>query len=261
MVQFVTQNLEQLPEAIHNSLIQTIATISSFAVDEATKNNYFGLMFKMIEDRLGSLLHRPDFQQVYQRGEIINNVISALEMFDGLALACQYSNTQTIFQFCARFFESFIQLMTLYKNIPEVQLAILQLFADLCNRLDFGLLSNNDKQMLFHTISEIMKVYGLANQNKKRMHSQEEEEDRPYADISTVLIMLSNIMSSGIEDFSRKDVADKSDIANVVLFGINIVIPMIDMEMLKVNTEKIQNHMIEFFFFFSNHLLHVCIDP
>lgn len=49
LVQFVTQNLEQLPEVVHNSLIQTIATISSFAVDEVTRNNYFGLMFKMIE--------------------------------------------------------------------------------------------------------------------------------------------------------------------------------------------------------------------
>jgi hypothetical protein len=49
LVQFVTQNLEQLPEVVHNSLIQTIATISSSAADENTKNNYFGLMFKMIE--------------------------------------------------------------------------------------------------------------------------------------------------------------------------------------------------------------------
>lgn len=246
LVQFVTQNLEQLPEVIHNSLIQTIATISSFAIDETTRSNYFGLMFKMIEERLGSLLHRPDFQQVYQRGELIGNVIGALEMFDGLALACQYSNTQTIFQFCARFFESFIQLMTLYKTVPEVQLAILQLFADLCNRLDFGVLSNNDRHLLFHTIIEIVKVYGLCNQNKKRVHTQEEEEDKPYADISIVLVMLSNIMSSGIEDFSRKDGGDKSDIANVVLFGINVVIPMIDMEMLKVRCAPY--HMILFAF-------------
>jgi hypothetical protein len=185
----------------------------------------------MIEDRLGSLLHRPDFQQIYQRGEIINSVINALEMFDGLALACQYSNTQTIFGFCSRFFSSFVQLMTLYKPVPQVQLSILQLFSDLCNRLDFSLLSNEEKQLLFHTIIEIIKVFGISNQGKKRMHSQEEEEDKPYADISTVLVTLSNIMSSGIEDQSRKD---HSDVADVVLYGINVVIPMIDMEMLKV---------------------------
>jgi hypothetical protein len=187
----------------------------------------------MIEGRLGSLLHRPDFQQVYQRGEVINSVINALEMFDGLALACQYNNTQTIFSFCSRFFESFVQLMTLYKPVPEVQLSILQLFSDLCNRLDFGLLSNQEKQLLFHTIIEVIKMFGISNQGKKRMHSQEEEEDKPYADISTVLVTLSNIMCSGTEDQSTKD---HSGVADVVLYGVNVVIPMIDLEMLKVKT-------------------------
>ncbi|KAI8646967.1 armadillo-type protein [Parasitella parasitica] len=252
LVQFVTQNLEQLPEAIHNSLIQTITSISSFAPDEATRNNYFALLFGMIEDKFGSVLQRPDFQQLHQHIEIMNNVIGALEMFDGLALACQYSNTQTIFQFCARFFESIIQLMTLYKTVPEVQLAILQLFADLCKRIDFGLLSDGDRQILFHTIIQVVKAFGVSNQNRKRMHSQEEEQDKPYADISTVLVMLSNIMSSGIEDFSRKDAADNSEVANVVLFGANIVIPMIDMEMLKIPSLcqqyiRLISHLIEVF--------------
>ncbi|KAI9483543.1 MAG: armadillo-type protein [Benjaminiella poitrasii] len=251
LVQFITQNLGQLPEVVHNSLVQTIATICSSAVDEETKSNYFGLMFKMIEDRLGSILHRPDFQQCYQQGEVVNNVINALEMFDGLALACQYNNTNIIVSFSSRFFESFVQLMNVYKTVPEVQLSILLLFSDLCNRLDFGLLSNEEKQMLYHTIIEIIKVYGATNQGKKRLHSQEEEEDKPYADISTILVMLSNIMSSGTEDFSRKG-QGHSDVADVVLFGINIIIPMIDLEMLKIPSlcqQYIQliSHLIELF--------------
>ncbi|CEP06933.1 hypothetical protein [Parasitella parasitica] len=188
----------------------------------------------MIEDKLGSVLQRPDFQQVYQRGDITSSVIGALEMFDGLALACQYSNTRTIFQFCARFFESFVQLMTVYKSVPEVQLAILLLFADLCKRIDLGLLSDRDRQMLFHTIVEVVKAFGVSNQHTKRMHSQEVEQDKPYADISTVLVMLSNIVSLSVEDFSRKTTDDNADVAHVVLVGTNIVIPMIDMEMLKI---------------------------
>ncbi|KAI8973333.1 armadillo-type protein [Mycotypha africana] len=237
LVQFVTHNLEQLPEAVHSSLVQTIATISSYAVDETTRTNYFGLMFKMIEDRISSVLHRPDFQQVYQRGEIINNVINALEMFDGLALACQYSNTQTIFGFSARFFDSFIQLMSLYKSVPEVQIVILQLFADLSSRLDLGVLNEGgQKQVLFRTIMELLKIFGECNQGKKRLHSQEEEEDRPYADIFTVLVMLSNLLASGHEDLSKSNssVVIDDGVAEVVLYGINIVIPMINMEMLKL---------------------------
>lgn len=62
-------------------------------------------------------------------------MIMTLKMFDGLALASQYNNTQDIFIFCSRFFESFVQLMNMYKDVPEVQVLILQLFADLAGRL------------------------------------------------------------------------------------------------------------------------------
>lgn len=69
------------------------------------------------------------------------------------------------------------------------------------------------------------------------MHSQEEEEDKPYAEITTVLTMLTNIIASGLEDVSRKETSsDNTDIAEVVLFGINIVIPMVDLQMLKIPT-------------------------
>jgi hypothetical protein len=52
-------------------------------------------------------------------------------MFDGLAQACDIFNTAIIFEFCNRFFNSFLQLMNLYKNVPEVQLLILEFFADI----------------------------------------------------------------------------------------------------------------------------------
>jgi ATP adenylyltransferase/5',5'''-P-1,P-4-tetraphosphate phosphorylase II len=52
-------------------------------------------------------------------------------MFDGLALGCDIFNTNIIFDFCSRYFDSFMQLMNLYKVVPEVQLLILQYFADI----------------------------------------------------------------------------------------------------------------------------------
>ncbi|CAO3659151.1 unnamed protein product [Rhizopus microsporus] len=254
LVEFLAKNLQKLPEVIHSSLIQTLATISSGATDETMKSNYFGMMFSMIEERLSAVLHDPRFHSNYQNGEVINNVINALEMFDGLALACQYNNTEIIFNFCARFFDSFIQLMNIYKSVPEVQLVILHLFSHLAGRLDFGYLTPENKQTLFAAINQIIQSFGAANQGKKRMHTQEEEEDQPYEDISTALAMLSNVMASGIEDFSRKEQGLDNDrgVADVVLFGINIVIPMIDLEMLKIPSlcrqyVQLISHLIEIF--------------
>ena len=88
-------------------------------------------------------------------------------MFDGLALASQFTNTPTIFNFCSRFFESMLQLMNMYKDVPEVQLLLLQFFADLAGRLDFGLLESNQKQLLFQINVEIFKSYGASNAGKK----------------------------------------------------------------------------------------------
>ncbi|KAG0179452.1 Exportin-4 [Apophysomyces sp. BC1034] len=257
LVQFVTNNMQQLPEAVHNSLIQTVVTISSGASDMTVRESYFDLIFTMVENCLTYVLQSPNFTQEFQQVNVMNQVLNALEMFDGLALASQFNNTQSIFGFCSRFFESFLQLMSIYKNVAEVQLQILQLFEDLAGRLDFSTLHAEQKQLLFHIVAEILGSFGAANQGKKRLHTQEEENDRPYADISTVLVLLFNIMASEFEDFNKQSIgtsstAGSSDVADVVLYGVNIVIPMIDMEMLKIPSLcqqyiRLIAHLIEFF--------------
>ncbi|KAI9318087.1 armadillo-type protein [Dichotomocladium elegans] len=253
LVQFITENVQQLPEVVHNSLIQTITTMSSGANDPGVRERYLGMIFGMIEKRLGSVLHRPDFMQNYQRADVMNDVMNALEMLDGLALASEYSNTQIIFNFGSRFFESILQLMDMYKTVNEMQVLILQFLSDLAGRLDFGLLEMTQKQMLFRIIVEVLKSYGASNRGKKRMHSQEEEADRPYPDIAVSLSLLTNIMASEFEDFSKSPVPPgNADVADVVLFGVNVIIPMIDLEMLKIPSLcqqyiKLISNLIEFF--------------
>jgi hypothetical protein len=53
-------------------------------------------------------------------------------------------------------------------------------------------------------IVEIFKVYGTSISGQKRVFTQEEEADRPYADIVTALTILSNIMTSEFESFSKQ---------------------------------------------------------
>ncbi|KAI8377732.1 armadillo-type protein [Radiomyces spectabilis] len=239
LVRFVTENLDHLPVVIHNSLVQTITTISSGASDPNIRDTHLALIFGMIEERLGSVLHDPNFSQKFQQADVTNNLLNVLEMFDGLALASQFSNTAIIFTFCSKFFASFLQLMNIYRTVLEVQLALLQFFADLASRMDSGQLETGQKQTFYHIIIEMLRSFGAANQGKKRLHSQEEEADKPYADISVVLALLSNLMAFELEDFNhstdnRAGSASHSDVADVILFGVNTVIPMIDLEILKI---------------------------
>ncbi|KAG2175589.1 hypothetical protein INT43_001236, partial [Umbelopsis isabellina] len=48
-IEFITQILEHLPEIVHNSLVQTIVSISSAASDGSVRDKYLGLIFGMVE--------------------------------------------------------------------------------------------------------------------------------------------------------------------------------------------------------------------
>ncbi|KAI8090033.1 armadillo-type protein [Halteromyces radiatus] len=257
LIKFITSNLEQLPEAIHNYLIQTVGTIASGVQDSTMRHNYLDLIFVMLEERLGAILHKPDFTQQCQQANVMNQVLNALDMFDGLALSCQFNNTVSIFGFTCRFFQSFHQLMEIYKNVPEVQLSILQILADLTERLDMSVLEKEQKQGLYQFIMEIIRLYGTFNHGKKRVHTQEEEADRPYEDICTILVLLINVMASEFEAKHDGNTTSNGDgltpgVADVVLFGVNTIIPMIDMNMLQIPNLcqyyiKLVSHLIEQF--------------
>ncbi|KAI8581091.1 hypothetical protein K450DRAFT_234586 [Umbelopsis ramanniana AG] len=93
-------------------------------------------------------------------------------------------------------------LMNLYKNVPEVQLLILEFFADISRYADFESLGDKRKESLYNVIIEIFKVYGLSSSGNTRILTQEEEADQPYADIVAALNIMSNIMTSEFESFS-----------------------------------------------------------
>ncbi|CAO3661292.1 unnamed protein product [Umbelopsis ramanniana] len=255
-IEFIAQNLEHLPEVVHSPLIKTVVGIASGSQDVPLRDKYLSLIFGMIEKRITAILHAPTFTQAYQNGVVIDSVQNVLEMFDGLAQACDIFNTTIIFEFCSRFFNSFLQLMNLYKNVPEVQLLILEFFADISRYADFESLGDKRKGSLYNVIIEIFKVYGLSSSGNKRIMTQEEEADQPYADIVTALNILSNIMTSEFESFNRANgataVQGSPDVADVVFFGINLLIPNINMEMLKIPSLcqqyiKLISNLIEFF--------------
>ncbi|KAI9307138.1 armadillo-type protein [Cunninghamella echinulata] len=252
LVKFITSNLEHLPEVVHNYLVQTIAIISSTVNDEAARNNYLNLIFLMIEERLGAILHQQDFSRNYQLASVMNNVLNGLDMFDGLALSCQFNNTAIIYSFISRFFQSFIQLMEIYKNVPEVQLSILQIVSDMMGSLDLNNLENTQKQVLYQFIIEIIRLYGTFNQGKTRVHTQEEEADKPYEDICTTLSLLNNVIATHFEGQQQLDGLIKPDAADVVIFGVNTIIPMINFQMLQIpnlcqSYIKLVSHLIEQF--------------
>ncbi|KAG0369922.1 armadillo-type protein [Gamsiella multidivaricata] len=234
LVSFFIDHLSVLPEVIHNSLIQSITNIISYAPTEQLNGHYFNLISTAIETRFAAVLHDKSFQSRYQTPEVMSQIMNGLEMFNGLALALTDVNTPMIYNFCSRFFESFVDLVRVYNNFPEVQILVLRLYTDLIRNLDFMVLSA-DQVSYFHTcLLKLLQTFSAANLGNKRAIAWEEAEDEPYSDVSVVLEMLLSLLEVRGVDQMLAHAPNAVAPSTVVFSGINILIPMIKENMLKI---------------------------
>ncbi|KAF9349546.1 Exportin-4, partial [Mortierella sp. NVP85] len=234
LVSFFIDHLSVLPEVIHNPLIQSVTTIISYAPSEQLNGHYFGLIGGAIESRFVAVLHDKSFQERYQAQEVMTQIMNGLEMFNGLALALTDINTPAIFNFISRFLESFVDLVRVYRNFPEVQILVLNLFTDLTKNLEFATLSPDQVSYFHASVLKLLQTFSAANLGNKRASAWEEAEDEPYNDVSVVLDLLLHLLEVRGVDSMLAQTPNAVLPSTVVFSGINILIPMIKDNMLKI---------------------------
>ena len=67
----------------------------------------------------------------------------------------------------------------------------------------------------------------------RKLTRRDEEEDQ-YTDICMLTEILTNLLSKDFLDFHEQSVGDTVDVVDVVLHGLNVVVPLMNAELLKV---------------------------
>jgi len=263
LMQNVVNNLHILPSEVQSSLIEHLCRMASGAEQTSVQTHFITLLTNVAETRLRSLLG-PDFTKMAQRGESIAQLIVCFEMFRGVAMASDGSNFEIIFSFSASYFDSFVKLMDYYHNFPEVVLVIFKFYNSF---IECQLPYLNTKQMdvVFRSILSLFQVYASKNAGKKRAGRHGEEDDL-QEDIVFMLKIMTNLISKDFLDFSddagwyslasfteEKQNKTKSSffvsgysaevfirpepgftqVSDVVFYGLNIVIPLINAGLLQ----------------------------
>lgn len=175
-------------------------------------------------------------------------------MFNGLALALTDINTPMIFNFISRFLESFVDLVRIYRNLPEVQILVLNLFTDLTKNLEFTTLSPDQVSYFHASVMKLLQTFSAANLGSKRASAWEEAEDEPYNDVSVVLDLLLHLLEVRGVDSMLAQTPNAVLPSTVVFSGINILIPMIKDNMLKVKRRCHPSPSSDFFLHLTSHL-------
>uniref|UniRef100_A0A8C2ZT24 Exportin-4 n=1 Tax=Cyclopterus lumpus TaxID=8103 RepID=A0A8C2ZT24_CYCLU len=234
--------LHLLSSSVQRSLMKALVLGGFAHMDSDAKQQYWAEVLHPLQQRFLNLINQDNFAQISQQEPVKREIVATLEALCGIAEATQIDNVATLFSFLMDFLSSCIGLMEVYSNTPETINLIIEVFVEVAHK-QICYLGETKSMKLYEACLTLLQVYSKNNQSRKR-HDATAEEDQ-YQDLLLIMELLTNLLSKEFIDFSDTDEVFRNQdqgtpasgrtvsAADVVLYGINIVLPLMSQDLLK----------------------------
>ncbi|RXM29621.1 Exportin-4 [Acipenser ruthenus] len=237
-----TPPLHSLSSSVQRTLMKALVLGGFAHMDSETKQQYWTEVLQPLQQRFMNVINQENFQQICQEEEVKQEIIATLEALCGIAEATQIDNVVILFNFLMDFLNNCIGLMEIYKNTPETVNLIIEVFVEVAHK-QICYLGESKSMKLYEACLTLLQVYSKNNLGRKRVDVSAEEDQ--YQDLLLIMELLTNLLSKEFIDFSDTDevfrgqepvqAADRSvSAADVVLYGVNIVLPLMSQDLLKL---------------------------
>ncbi|KAK1169631.1 exportin-4 [Acipenser oxyrinchus oxyrinchus] len=236
-----TPPLHSLSGSVQRTLMKALVLGGFAHMDSEAKQQYWTEVLQPLQQRFMNVINQENFQQICQEEEVKQEIIATLEALCGIAEATQIDNVVILFNFLMDFLNNCIGLMEIYKNTPETVNLIIEVFVEVAHK-QICYLGESKSMKLYEACLTLLQVYSKNNLGRKRVDMSAEEDQ--YQDLLLIMELLTNLLSKEFIDFSDTDevfrgqepgqAADRSvSAADVVLYGVNIVLPLMSQDLLK----------------------------
>ncbi|XP_014029519.1 exportin-4 isoform X1 [Salmo salar] len=236
--------LDLLSSSVQRSLMKALVLGGFAHMDSDTKQQYWTEVLHPLQQRFLNLINQENFPQICQEESVKREIVATLEALCGIAEATQIDNVASLFSFLMDFLSSCIGLMEVYRNTPETINLIIEVFVEVAHK-QICYLGESKSMKLYEACLTLLQVYSKNNLGRKRADVAAEEDQ--YQDLLLIMELLTNLLSKEFIDFSDTDVgidevfreqgsgaAGRSvSAADVVLFGVNIILPLMSQDLLK----------------------------
>ncbi|XP_012863228.2 exportin-4, partial [Echinops telfairi] len=197
-----------------------------------------------LQQRFLRVINQENFQQMCQQEEVKQEITATLEALCGIAEATQIDNVGILFNFLMDFLTNCIGLMEVYKNTPETVNLIIEVFVEVAHK-QICYLGESKAMNLYEACLTLLQVYAKNHSGRQRVDVTAEEDQ--YQDLLLIMELLTNLLSKEFIDFSDTDevfrghepgqAANRSvSAADVVLYGVNLILPLMSQDLLKFPT-------------------------
>uniref|UniRef100_A0A8C5E9Y7 Exportin-4 n=1 Tax=Gouania willdenowi TaxID=441366 RepID=A0A8C5E9Y7_GOUWI len=234
--------LHLLSSSVQRSLMKALVLGGFAHMDSEAKQQYWAEVLHPLQQRFLNLINQENFAQISQEEAVKQEIIATLEALCGIAEATQIDNVASLFSFLMDFLSSCIGLMEVKQQSNSF---VFQRFSKTYVSIKFRhtqyLLTKSMK--LYEACLTLLQVYSKNNQSRKRCDATAEEDQ--YQDLLLIMELLTNLLSKEFIDFSDTDEVFRNQdqstpasnrtvsAADVVLYGVNIVLPLMSQDLLK----------------------------
>uniref|UniRef100_A0A3Q3JYA9 Exportin-4 n=1 Tax=Monopterus albus TaxID=43700 RepID=A0A3Q3JYA9_MONAL len=234
--------LHLLSSSVQRSLMKALVLGGFAHMDSDTKQQYWAEVLHPLQQRFLNLINQENFAQISQEEAVKQEIVATLEALCGIAEATQIDNVASLFSFLIDFLSSCIGLMEVYSSTPETINLIIEVFVEVAHK-QICYLGETKSMELYEACLTLLQVYSKNNQSRKRSDAMAEEDQ--YQDLLLIMELLTNLLSKEFIDFSDTDEVFRNQdqgtpasgrtvsAADVVLYGVNIVLPLMSQDLLK----------------------------
>ncbi|XP_024245260.1 exportin-4 isoform X2 [Oncorhynchus tshawytscha] len=237
--------LDLLSSSVQRTLMKALVLGGFAHMDSDTKQQYWTEVLHPLQQRFLNLINQENFPQICQEESVKREIVATLEALCGIAEATQIDNVASLFSFLMDFLSSCIGLMEVYRNTPETINLIIEVFVEVAHK-QICYLGESKSMKLYEVCLTLLQVYSKNNLGRKRADVAAEEDQ--YQDLLLIMELLTNLLSKEFIDFSDTGVDDEVfrgqeqgsgaagrsvSAADVVLFGVNIILPLMSQDLLK----------------------------
>lgn len=200
-------------------------------------NEYFTLILTPIQTQFRKLTSDPHFNLNYSKEEMQHIVIDLLECFIGIANGSTMPTVEILFQFLAPLLAELPAFINIYQGYQVIVQLILELFGQ-CAKNMLCYLNPLDSKKLYESGLATVQMYAKCNAN--RLSTEVFAEESSLQDLSRVLDLLTFILSKDCIDLcasspntGANEEAESITASDVSLFGLNFIMPLMTMDLLK----------------------------
>ncbi|KAF2356553.1 Importin-beta N-terminal domain [Trinorchestia longiramus] len=260
-------HLAALSSSASRGLMQGLVLMAgAVGSDDGAREEVFQHVLQPVLQSFQTLLDSPDFSKNYQLETNRKQILHHLDNFIGSILGVVRTTASPLFECIAPCLAAMVRLMDLYHNYSEVVESILEVYMEAGRRVLCYLSAAASKQLYEGAVS-IVKVYAKHNIGRRTINSEGEKDQ--WRDLQLLMELLTSLLSKvreagvgllnfGLQCTSAKDIAgwsfeslivDFIDLfpsedteseavaaADVCLYGLNIIMPLMTKELLQIPT-------------------------